>query len=57
MLDASDGKFRALVPDVNLGSGKMDGWVQGLNRKVKHSPGGDGDRPDFRTVSEPVSLH
>jgi phosphoglucomutase len=26
----------------------------GLNRKVEHSPGGDGDRPDFGTVSEPV---
>ena len=28
--------------------------VTGLNRKVKHSPGGDGERPDFGTVSEPV---
>ena len=25
-LDASDGKYRALVTDVNLGRDKMDGW-------------------------------
>jgi DNA-binding response OmpR family regulator len=26
LLDASDGKFRALVTDINLGPGKIDGW-------------------------------
>jgi DNA-binding response OmpR family regulator len=26
MLDASDGKYRALVTDVNLGRDRMDGW-------------------------------
>jgi DNA-binding response OmpR family regulator len=26
LLDASDGKYRALVTDVNLGRDKMDGW-------------------------------
>jgi DNA-binding response OmpR family regulator len=26
LLNASDGKYRALVTDVNLGRGKMDGW-------------------------------
>ena len=26
LLDASEGKFRALVTDINLGSGKIDGW-------------------------------
>jgi DNA-binding response OmpR family regulator len=26
LLDASDGKYRALVTDINLGSGKIDGW-------------------------------
>ena len=26
LLDASKGKYRALVTDINLGPGKMDGW-------------------------------
>jgi DNA-binding response OmpR family regulator len=26
MLEASDGKYRALVTDVNLGRDRMDGW-------------------------------
>ncbi len=26
LLDASDGKFRALVTDINLGQDKVDGW-------------------------------
>jgi DNA-binding response OmpR family regulator len=26
LLDASEGKYRALVTDINLGSGKVDGW-------------------------------
>jgi DNA-binding response OmpR family regulator len=26
MLDASEGKYRALVTDINLGPGKIDGW-------------------------------
>jgi DNA-binding response OmpR family regulator len=26
LLDAADGKYRALVTDVNLGRDKMDGW-------------------------------
>jgi DNA-binding response OmpR family regulator len=26
LLDTSDGKYRALVTDINLGRGKMDGW-------------------------------
>ena len=26
LLDASDVKYRALVTDINLGRGKMDGW-------------------------------
>jgi DNA-binding response OmpR family regulator len=26
LLDASAGKYRALVTDINLGRGKMDGW-------------------------------
>ena len=27
LLDAADGKYRALVTDVNLGRDKMDGWT------------------------------
>lgn len=26
LLDASDAKYKALVTDINLGRGKMDGW-------------------------------
>ncbi len=26
LLDASEGKFRALITDINLGEGKIDGW-------------------------------
>jgi DNA-binding response OmpR family regulator len=26
LLDASEGKYRALVTDINLGPGKVDGW-------------------------------
>ena len=26
LLDASEGKYRALVTDINLGRGKIDGW-------------------------------
>ena len=26
LLDAADGKYRALVTDINLGGGKMEGW-------------------------------
>jgi CheY-like chemotaxis protein len=26
LLDASNGKYRALVTDINLGAGKIDGW-------------------------------
>jgi DNA-binding response OmpR family regulator len=26
LLDAAEGKYRALVTDVNLGPGKLDGW-------------------------------
>jgi DNA-binding response OmpR family regulator len=26
LLDGSDGKYRALVTDINLGPGKIDGW-------------------------------
>src|ERR1700759_4858283 len=26
LLDASEGKYRALVTDIHLGSGKVDGW-------------------------------
>jgi CheY-like chemotaxis protein len=26
LLDGSDGKYRVLVTDINLGNGKLDGW-------------------------------
>ena len=37
MLDASDGKYRALVTDVNFGRDKMDGW-EVPERSTRHFP-------------------
>jgi DNA-binding response OmpR family regulator len=33
LLDGSGGKYRALVTDINLGSGKLDGW--GVARRAR----------------------
>jgi DNA-binding response OmpR family regulator len=42
LLDASEGKYRALVTDINLGPGKIDGW-----EVARHSREID---PDFPVV-------
>jgi DNA-binding response OmpR family regulator len=42
LLDASEGRYRALVTDINLGPGKVDGWEVARHAREKD--------PDFPVV-------
>lgn len=56
LLDTYDGKYRALVTDLNLGPSKLDGWDIARHARVVYMSGKDADDWASKGVAKSVML-